>query len=214
MRGGVPGGNARSSAHSTGRAHDYGWSRGAVSDRRHSWWPEGFDPARSGSRRGQDPTGEETGSDPAKDAHHHVENAARGICRMRFRHWVGSPVWTRFELSRPKMWSARTLQTALAQWHPSQAGGPIRTGHPHDTILEPPRPSIDEPTFQDLGSRQQGGSFAHAAHGCSASPPNPECQIGVVVGERFETPIPDRFPVWTRLEPLRANLAVLMKHSK
>src|ERR1039457_2416588 len=84
--GSVPGRNARSSAHSTRRTHDYGGARGTVSDRRPSWWPEGLDPARSGSCRGQDPAGEETRSNLGKEAHRHVENAARSIRRMRVLH--------------------------------------------------------------------------------------------------------------------------------
>ena len=56
------------------------------------WWPERLDTARSGSCRGQDPAGEETGSGLGKNAHRHAEDAARGIRRMTTG--VGSPVWT------------------------------------------------------------------------------------------------------------------------
>ena len=47
--------------------------------------------ARSGSRRGQDPAGEETGSNLGKDARRHVEDAARDIRRMRSLHWNWLP---------------------------------------------------------------------------------------------------------------------------
>src|ERR1039457_3226647 len=103
-RRGVPVRNARSSAHGTGRPHDHGGSRGAVSDQYQSWWPEGFDPARSGSRRGQDPVGEETGRSLGKDVHRHVEDAARGIRGMRLLHWIWLPILDTF----------RTFATRLA----------------------------------------------------------------------------------------------------
>ena len=92
VRRGVPVRNARSSAHSTRRPHDRGGSRGAVSDRYQSWWPEGFDSARSGSRRGQDPAGEETGSILGKDSHRHAEDATRGIRGMRLLHCGWLPI--------------------------------------------------------------------------------------------------------------------------
>src|ERR1017187_2489175 len=57
---------------------------------------KGFDPARSGSRRGQGPAGEETGRSPGKGAHRHVEDAARGIRGMRLRHWSGLPTLDAF----------------------------------------------------------------------------------------------------------------------
>ena len=69
----------------------HGRPRGAVSDRRcQSWWPKGFDPARSGSRRRQDPAGEETRSGFLQDAYGHAADAARGIRRMRLRHTFAS----------------------------------------------------------------------------------------------------------------------------
>jgi len=86
MRRSITGRNARSSAHGARRTYDHGGSRRAVSDRRHSRWPERSDPARSGSRRGQDPAGEETGCSLGKNAQRNVEDAARGIRGMRVLH--------------------------------------------------------------------------------------------------------------------------------
>ena len=73
---------------------------------------KGPDPARSGSRRRQDPAGEEIGCRLAQDTHGHSEYATRSIRRIRFRRRpllerarTGEPDFDGIE--RPEEWLGR-----------------------------------------------------------------------------------------------------------